>query len=53
MNEAYLEALHSPLVVPELSRYNVEINAEQQPLQGAVLGTLHQELEAIWRNNFV
>ncbi len=48
VNEAYLEALHSPLVVPELSRYNVEINAEQQPLQGAVLGTLHQELEAIW-----
>jgi hypothetical protein len=36
-NEEYLARLASPLVVPELSRFNVELNGTPQPLAGQAL----------------
>ncbi|HHJ81116.1 MAG TPA: glutamate--cysteine ligase [Candidatus Tenderia electrophaga] len=36
-------------VVPELSRFNVEINSEPRELQGKVLSKMFAELESTWR----
>jgi hypothetical protein len=34
INEEFLKRLHSPLVVSELSSFNIEINGTPQPLKG-------------------
>lgn len=47
-NERYLERLASPLVVPELSRFNVELNGTPQRLAGRALRALEDELAATW-----
>ena len=39
-NESYLERLSNPLVVPELSKFNVEINGTPQLLTGNALSQL-------------
>lgn len=49
-NEAYLARLANPLVVPELSRFNVELNGTPQPLAQRALRLLEQELTATWRH---
>jgi len=49
INEAYLAALADPLVVPELSRFNVELNGTPRPLGGAAFSALADELEGTWR----
>jgi hypothetical protein len=48
INEAYLEQLSSPLVVPELATFNVELNTPEQALHGAVLEHMHLALAQIW-----
>jgi len=48
-NEAYLARLNNPLVVPELSKFNVELNGTPQPLAGRALWRLEEELTATWR----
>lgn len=48
-NVAFLERLGSPLVVEELSRFNVEINGTAQPLRGSALSRMENELVSIWR----
>ncbi|MDH3289319.1 MAG: glutamate--cysteine ligase [Betaproteobacteria bacterium] len=48
-NEAYLKRLASPLVVPELARFNVELNGTPQRLAGRALRTLEDELVATWQ----
>ncbi len=48
INEAFLERLANDLVVPELSRFNVEINGTPQPLTGRAFSLLNDELEATW-----
>ena len=48
VNAEFLERLDSPLVVPELARFNVEINESPHRLEGAVLSRMHAELEAAW-----
>jgi len=48
-NVAFLARLNSPLVVPELSRFNVELNATPQLLQGSALARLECELTATWQ----
>jgi hypothetical protein len=50
INEAYLAALANPLVVPELSRFNVELNGTPQPLVPGALLRLEREFEATWRH---
>ena len=51
VNESYLSLAEANglLVVPELSRFNVEINSEPRVLQGKVLSQMFAELENTWR----
>lgn len=49
INQEFLRQLNNPLVVPELSRYNVELNGEPLPLQGNVLSAMADELNQTWR----
>ena len=49
-NEEYLARLASPLVVPELSRFNVELNGTPQPLAGQGLHRLEEELTGTWHH---
>lgn len=49
-NEQYLARLANPLVVPELSRFNVELNGTPQPLAGRALRLLEEELAGTWRH---
>ena len=48
VNMAYLERVNDPLVSPELSKFNVEINANPQLLNHQALCNLHKELELTW-----
>lgn len=50
INEAYLAALADPLVVPELSRFNVELNGTPQPLCADAFSALERELARTWRH---
>ena len=47
-NETFLEQLGSPLVVPELAKFNVELNGSPCALTGSVFTRLHDELVATW-----
>lgn len=49
VNETYLERLNSPLVVPELARFNIELNSSPLTLQGDVFSRMHQELQHTWQ----
>ncbi|MBI4755923.1 MAG: glutamate--cysteine ligase [Betaproteobacteria bacterium] len=48
-NQAFLARLDSPLVVPELSRFNFELNCEPQPLAGHALSRLEATLAGLLR----
>lgn len=48
-NEAYLAHLDHPLVVPELSLFNIELNGTPQVLRGDSLLRMERELEQTWR----
>jgi len=50
INEAYLGRLANPLVVPELSKFNVELNSTPQPLSANALSLLETELTRTWRH---
>lgn len=47
VNERLLSALAHPLVVPELSRFNVELNSEPLPLVGDALARARNALERL------
>ena len=47
--QPYLERLGSPLVVPELATFNVELNGSPCTLTGDALSRLQKELEQTWR----
>jgi len=49
-NDEYLTRLDYPLVVPELSRFNVELNGTPQSLAGRALRRLEEELNETWRH---
>lgn len=48
INEAFLARLDHPLVVPELSRFNVELNSVPLQLHGDALLRAEMELERLW-----
>ena len=48
-NERYLNALASPLVVPELAKFNIELNGSPCALTGKVFTRMHDELAATWQ----
>jgi gamma-glutamyl:cysteine ligase YbdK (ATP-grasp superfamily) len=49
INADLLQRLGDPLVVPELSRFNVEINTPPHPLGGPSLQAMHTDLTRRWR----
>ena len=48
INQSLLDALDNPLVVPELSRFNVELNCDPLPLAGDALAQAHEALTLLW-----
>ena len=48
VNEPYLRALNDPLVVPELSRFNVELNAPPVEMGAGVLAAMEESLLTTW-----
>jgi gamma-glutamyl:cysteine ligase YbdK (ATP-grasp superfamily) len=50
INQAFLELLQNPMVVPELSAFNVELNNEPQFMTGRALSRMHEDLDKTWRN---
>lgn len=49
VNEEFLQALDDPMVVHELSRFNIELNSTPQTLKGDALAKMTSELEARWQ----
>ena len=49
-NQAFLQHLSNPLVVPELARFNIELNGSPSALTGRVFTRLHDELTATWQH---
>lgn len=49
-NKKLLQALKNPLVVPELSQFNVELNGSPTALTGNVFSRLHDELMSTWED---
>jgi hypothetical protein len=49
INQPYLSALANRLVVPELSKFNIELNGTPQPLGPGALLRLEQEFAGTWR----
>ncbi|MDG4553277.1 MAG: glutamate--cysteine ligase [Candidatus Competibacter sp.] len=49
LNQAFLERMADPLVVPELSVFNIELNAPPLVLGGGALRQMHGHLEHLWR----
>jgi len=47
-NKRYLEILDSPLVVPELAEFNVELNGSPTALTGRAFSRIEDELSATW-----
>jgi gamma-glutamyl:cysteine ligase YbdK (ATP-grasp superfamily) len=47
--EPFLNDLSDPLVVPEISKFNFEINTDPLPLQGNVFNHFHQNIEDTWK----
>lgn len=51
INQTLLAHLNDPLVVPELSRFNVEINGQPVELQGRALSAMAEELGCTWKRS--
>ncbi len=49
VNDVFLEHLNNPMVVPELARFNVELNDHPQHLWGSALARLEASLGETWR----
>jgi len=49
-NESFLRRLDNPLVVPELSRFNIELNCAPVALHGSGLRELQAGLSATWQD---
>lgn len=48
INEALLAELDDGRIVPELSRYNVELNTQSQSMRPGALDAMYADLEATW-----
>jgi hypothetical protein len=49
VNEEFLQRLDNPMVVPELARFNIEINDHPQHLWGSAFSRFEASLGATWR----
>ena len=50
VNRQFLDKMNDPLVVPELAKFNVELNVDPQVLNGMALSRLHRGLQQTWDN---
>lgn len=50
LNEPFIQALRHPLVVPELARFNIELNSTPLRLHGDALSRMQDELGRLWRD---
>lgn len=50
INERFLARLGDPLVVPELARFNVELNTQPEKLTGQALSLMQRHLQDTWGN---
>ena len=48
VNERFLESLNNPLVVPELSLFNIELNVTPRILEKDALGRFRDDLQSTW-----
>ncbi len=48
INQQLLEAIDNPLVAPELSRFNLELNCEPLALEGDALGRAYDAFTELW-----
>ena len=48
-NEEFIAALDDDLVVPELSKFNLEFNGDPEILTGTGISKLHEGLENLWQ----
>jgi len=48
VNQQFLDIMNDPLVVPELAKFNVELNVDPQALNGKALSRLHKGLQQTW-----
>jgi hypothetical protein len=47
-NEEFLQRVNNPLVVPELAKFNIEINSTPHPIRGNFLSVMQDELSQVW-----
>ncbi len=50
INQAFINRLSNPLVVHELSRFNVELNSEPHELRGNALSLMQTDLSGLWQS---
>ena len=48
INQSFLEAMDDPMVVPELSTFNVELNTRPHTLSTGLFDQMHQDLDELW-----
>ncbi len=48
VNEEFLARINHSMVVPELAKFNFEINSTPQRMTGSVFGDLEEELRFVW-----
>jgi len=53
VNDRFLASLAHPMVVHELSRFNVEFNSTPLPLHGDALSAMAGELDELWRHSSI
>ena len=51
-NSEFIDAVNDPLIVPELSAFNIELNGDPEQLTGFGLSNLHSELAGLWRRAY-
>ena len=50
VNQEFISRLSNPLVVHELSRFNVELNSMPHELTGRALRLMHKEMADLWQS---
>ena len=49
VNQAFLDEMDDPMVVPELSTFNVELNTRPHTLSSGLFDEMHRDLDELWR----
>ena len=50
VNQAFLNSLNNPLVVPELSAFNIELNTHPCALKAGFLDRLYEGISMLWKS---